>query len=141
MSTPFFDRLRAAAFADSTLQSLLGSPLNRFRIYNRQLVQGSTFPAMVVRQISGGDSYVDAGRLPTGFSRWQHEIWGTTLADVQAVDAAFTEFVGNFNSSGLPGLTSYPNYIILRREDVYAPTDPGKFLNFIDVRYWQNDTL
>ncbi len=141
MSTPFSDRLRAAAFADATLQSLLGAPLNRFRWYDRQLVQGSALPAVVVRQISGNDEYVDAGRLPTSFSRYQLTIWAETQASAQAVDAAITDFAGNFNSSGLPGLSSYPNYILLRRQAIYAPTDPGKYLQSLDINFWQNDTL
>jgi hypothetical protein len=141
MSTPFSDRLRAAAFADSTLQSLLGTPLNRFRFYNRQLVQGSAFPAVVFQQISGSDSYVDAGRQATGFSRYQFTIWADNQASAQAVDAALTAFTVTFNSSGVPGLSSYPNYILLRREGLFAPTDPGKYLQTLDVSFWQNDTL
>lgn len=141
MSTPFSDRLRAAAFADTALQALLGSPFNRFRFYNRQLAQGSAFPAIVFQQISGGDTYVDAGRLPTGFSRYQFKIWGETQASVQAVDRALTDFSVTFNSTGLPGNSSYPNYIVLRREDVFSPTDPGKFQNIIDMKMWQNDQL
>lgn len=141
MSTPFADRLRAAAFADATLQGLLGAPLNHFRWYNRQLVQGSVLPAVVVRQISGSDSYVDAGRLPTSFSRYQLTIWAENQASATAVDVAITDWVGSFNSSGLPNLSSYPNYILLRREGIFAPTDPGKYLQSLDINFWQNDTL
>lgn len=141
MSTPFSERLKAAAFADATLQTLLGSPLNRFRFYNRQLAQGSVLPAVVFRQISGSDSYVNGGRLPTSWSRYQLMIWAETQASAQAVDAALTDFVGNFNTSGLPNLTSYPNYILLRREGIFAPTDPGKYLQSLDINFWQNDTL
>lgn len=141
MSTPFNERLRAAAFADTTLKALLGIPLNRFRWYNRQLVQGSVFPAIVVRQISGSDTYVDAGRLPTGFARYQFTIWAESQESAQAVDQALTDFSVTFNSSGIPGLSSYPNYILLRREGIFAPTDPGKYLTTIDMQMWQNDTL
>lgn len=141
MSTPFSERLRAAAFADPTLLALLGTPLNRFRWYDRQLVQGSALPAVVVLQVSGSDSYVDAGRLPTSFSRYQLTIWAETQASAQAVDDAITAFSSQFNSSGLANLSSYPNYILLRRQGIFAPTDPGKYLQSLDINFWQNDTL
>lgn len=144
MSTPFSERLKAAAFADPTLQTLLSpaSPtLAKFRFYNRTLAQGSALPAVVFRQISGSDTYTFAGRLATSWSRYQLMIWAENQASAQAVDAALTDFSVTFNTSGLPNLTSYPNYILLRREGVYAPTDPGKFLQSLDINFWQNDTL
>lgn len=144
MSTPVKDRMRTAAMADATLAALLGS--TPFRWYDDQLVQGSNFPAVVAMQVSGNKTYTNAGRLPTGWSRFSFTIWGGYSSygaeQREAVGAALTAFLDSWNGgTGIAGNAQYPNLCVLERDAIFASTQTPVYQKIMDFMIFSNDTL
>lgn len=132
------DRIRTAAAADPALAVLLGT--SPFRWYDTQLSQGTDFPAVVMQQVSGQDTYVFSGRMPTGFSRYQFVIWDTNPSRGRDVDVAVTAFFTTFNGPQLPGVAQcwYGSQIINRRSTLFAKPEPAKYQRILDVSIFSN---
>lgn len=132
--------LRNAASADSTLSVLLGT--NPFRWYDKTLLQGSAFPAVVAQQISNQTTYTNYQRLTTSDSRWQFTIWGGQYqAGEDACEAlvnALTEFFDEFNAEGIDGLASYPNEVLNVRDAVFADEEGAIQQRVVDVKIFSN---
>lgn len=141
--TPVKDRIRAAAIATPALTAILGT--NPFRWYDRQLNQGSAFPAVVVQAISDPRTYAIVGRLPTSFSRYQFTLWALNTAagisGLAALEAAMVEFFESLNLVGIPGLCSYSNQVVNARDGFFPEPQPGNPTRFIDVMIFANDNL
>ncbi len=143
MATPVKDRIRAAAIATPALTALLGT--NPFRWYDRQLYQGSAFPAVVVQAISDPRMYAIVGRLPTSFSRYQFTIWATNnaagMTSLALVEAALVEFFETLNLVGISGLCSYSNTVVNARDGFFPTPQPGNPTRMIDAMIYANDSL
>ncbi len=144
MATPLQQRMLASASAYPALVALLGS--SPFRWYYDVLQQGSAYPAVVVQQISGSNTYTAAARLKTGFSRFQFMIWGGQFATgAQArddVQAALTSWLDQWSGgSGIPGLSLYSNRVIGQRESVFVLKDSPVYQKALDVMIFADDTL
>lgn len=143
MATPIKDRIVAAAIATPALTALLG--INPFRWYDRQLVQGSAFPAVVAREISAPRVYALAGPLPTAFRRWQFTLWGTNnsagIASLASLESALDTFWESLNLVGIPGMLGYNNQVVNRLDAFYPIPEPGNPQRLIDVMIFANDNL
>jgi hypothetical protein len=138
MATSLETKLRTQASAYAPLTALLGNP---FRWYDSQLLQGSLYPAIVVMQVSGSPTYVQTGRLPTGFTRIQFTIWDTDSERARRVEAALESFLDQFNAIGIPGLVQYPNEIVLQRAGYFAEPAPALFQRINDAMIFSNSNL
>ncbi len=144
MSTPLQERMYTDASNDTALAALLGS--GPFRWYANVLQQGSSFPAVVVQQISGSNMYGVNCRIKQGFSRYQFMIWGgqyiAGLQATQAVAAALTVFMDTWDGgSGIAGLTQYSNLNIGQREFVYPWPDSPIYQLALDFNIFSDATL
>ena len=132
--------LRAQAALFPGLTALLGTaPL---RWYDERLNQGSALPAVVVTVVSDPPTYVATGRLRTGWSRVQFLIWGATPGSDSAfaVETQLLLFFDQLNLIGIPGLTQYPNYVVLRRDSMYPQTDPPIYQRIVDAMMFSNSS-
>lgn len=144
MPTSLQQRMLTAAAAYAPLAALLGS--SPFRWYWDTLQQGSAFPAVVVQQISGSNTYTAIARLKTGYARYQFTIWGGQYAaGAQArddVQAALTAWLDQWSGgTGISGLALYPNAVIGQREFTYQMKDGPLYQKVLDVRIFSDDTL
>lgn len=142
MASSLKSKLFAAAVLDAGLFALLGSAAG-FRWYDTQLKQGTTFPAITVREISNPEDYVVTGRLPTSWARYQFTIYGTgnDSENANTVRNALATFLDTFNAIGIAGLVTYPNLIVGDRDGGIAQTQPLTYQRFVDVRIFSNSLL
>ena len=143
MPTPLLERIRSAAIATPALTALLGT--NPFRWYDKQLVPGSAFPAVVQQVISDSQSYSLTTRLPNSNSRVQFTIWGVNTAagmtSIANVEAALQTFLDGLNLIGISGLVQYPNFIVAGRDGFYPLPQPGNPQRLIDAMIYANNSL
>jgi hypothetical protein len=146
MSYGLKSRIRNAALQDAALLGLLGtvSPAT-LRWYDMQLLQGATFPAMVVQVISDPKVYANAGRLRTSFARVQFTAWADQTAGgasaLGLIEQAMQTFLDGLNLVGIPGMVQYSNQIVGKRDGFYAQTQPAKFWLVLDVKMFWNDSI
>ncbi len=145
MSTTLKARLYSAAKLDAGLVALLGSgsPMV-FRFYDTQLPQSTPFPAVLVQMISNNRTYCVSGRLPTGFSRMQFNVFGTGTDSQEAdqVVTALAKFLDGFSGgSGILGASQYSNLIVADRDAGIANTQPLTYQRVVDVQIFSNDNL
>jgi hypothetical protein len=135
-------KLQTGIFGYSPLASLLGlrgdgNPA----VYEAQLAQGSTFPAIVVLQVSNPKVYSTARRLETSWYRMQFTIWATSGESSRAVLAALAAFLDQFDAIGIPGLSQYPCFIQNTREAMYVQTQPPQYQQVCDAMIFNNDSI
>lgn len=137
--TPLEIKLRTQAAAFSELTALLGT--TPFRWYDVQIAQGTAFPAIAVQVVFDGDTYVFAGRLATGFTRVQFDIWDTDPVRLRQVEGALTDFMNVFNGTGIQGLVAYGNFFVMRRQGLTPnPTRPP-YRRICDVNIFSSDLI
>ena len=137
-------KLFAAALLNPSLVYLLGggSPLV-LRWFDQQLSQYSTFPAVVVQQISDPQMYATSGRLPTSWARMQFTVYGsgTDSQNADAIVAALASFLDTFNGDGITGRSQSPNYVVGDRDMGVAQTQPLTYMRVLDTRiFWNPNT-
>jgi hypothetical protein len=132
-------RIRTAAAATPALTALLGS--SPFRWYDSILAQGTAFPAVVMQLVSTNDTYVNSGRIPSGFARYQFAIWDTDAERGRQVDAAITTFFTTFDGPARGGAPQcwYGSQIVMRRSTVFAQPEPLKYQRVLDVNIYSTD--
>jgi hypothetical protein len=146
MSTTIKARLYAAARLDAGLAALLGSGSPMFlRWWDQQLpMSGAVFPAVVVSQISNARTYAVSGRLPTGFSRIQFDVYGTgnNSQEADQIVTALEKFLDGFSGgSGIAGASQYSNLIVADRDAGIASTQPLTYRRIVDAQIFVNDLL
>ena len=143
MPTPLLEKIRSAAISTPALTALLGT--NPFRWYDKQLVPGSAFPAIVQQIISDSQNYSLTARLPNSNSRVQFTIWGTNTAagmtSLAAVEAALYTFLDTLNLIGISGLVQYPNFVVAGRDGFFPTPQPGNPQRLIDAMIYANNSL
>ena len=131
-------KLFSAASAYGPLTSLLGTPL---RWYDKQLLQGSAFPAVTVLLVDNPKRYTMGGRQAQAYARIQFTIWGQNGEDSRAVENALASFLDQFwQANGLNGLPAYDNHIVMVREGLFAQTQPPLSWVTVDAMIYNNDT-
>jgi Protein of unknown function (DUF3168) len=145
VATTIKERLYAAARLDAGLAALLGSgsPVV-LRWFDIRLEQGTTFPAVVVTQISNPRTYAVSGRLPTGFSRIQFDVYGTgnDSQEADAIVTALAKFLDGFSGgTGVTGKSQYSNLIVADRDAGIAQTQPLTYRRIVDAQIFMNDLL
>ncbi len=145
MSTTLKARLRSAVLLDAGLMAILasGSPAV-LRWHDVQLPQGATFPAVVVQMISNPRTYAVSGRLPTGFSRMQFNVFGTGTDSQEAdqVVTALAKFLDQFSGgTGVTGKSQYSNLIVADRDAGVAQTQPLTYQRILDAMIFSDDSL
>ncbi len=145
MSTTLKARLYSAARLDAGLTALLGtgSPVV-LRWFDTQLPQATTFPAVLVQMISNNRTYAVSGRLPTGFSRMQFNVFGTGTDSQEAdqVVTALAKFLDGFSGgTGVTGKSQYSNLIVADRDAGVAQTQPLTYQRILDVMCFSDDSL
>lgn len=139
MSSTLELKLRTAASAYAPLNSLLGT--SPFRWFEIQLPAGTLLPAVTVQMTSGSPTYVNTGRLATGFSRMQFTIWDLSAEGARAVENALLRFLDQFNAIGISGLVHYPNQVVLQRQGYYPTPAPPQFQRINDAMIFDNANL
>jgi hypothetical protein len=139
MSTSLEVKLRTAASVYGPLTALLGT--SPFRWYDTQLLQGTTFPAVVVQLISNAPTYALPGALTASFARVQLTVWDTDAERARAVEAAIAAFLAatNFGPYSSP-VTVFANYILNTRQSLYPQTQPPQFQRILDCKIFNDDT-
>jgi hypothetical protein len=146
MYTSLKAKLFAAALLNPQLVYLLGSgsPL-LLRWFDQQLPQaaGTGFPAIVVRQISNPQVYINAARMPTSWARMQFDIYGTGTDSVNAdtLVQALASFLDTFNGDGVTGRPQSPNYIIADKDAGIADTQPLTYKRIVEARIFWNPNV
>jgi len=146
MSTPLEERILTAAQAFPALVSALAS--NPFAFYFTTLQQGSAFPAIVMRQISGSRMYRVDARMKTGWQRFSFTIWGGQFkAGFDAcvtVKMALLSFMDNSAFDGIPvGSTrnQAANRLLLDLSAEYFQTDGPIYQRILDYDIYDDNTL
>jgi hypothetical protein len=131
-------KIYAGASANAGLQALLGT--SPFRWFDQRLEQGTTFPAVVVKVVSNGRSYVGSGLMPTGWSRVQFDVYGSgdDSENAELVVNAISDFLESFDAIGIPGQVAYPSNIVADRDAGVASTQPMTYLRIVDVMMFSN---
>jgi hypothetical protein len=134
-------KLFAAALLNPGLVYLLGggSPLV-MRWFDVQFPQYSTFPAVVVTQVSDMPQRATSGRMPTRWARAQFEIYGTGTdsQNADAIVSALESFFDTFSGDGVTGRTSCPNYMASNIDFGIAATQPLTYMRKVDFRIFWN---
>lgn len=140
------DRIRAAALATPALAAILGT--SPFRWFDRQLVQGTAFPAVQVQIVSDPSDYCYTGQLPTSQSRYQFTLSALNKAlgadgvpGLVALEAAMNTFFNSLDLIGIPGLVQYPNRIVAARDGFKAAPSPGITQRILDVMIFANNQI
>jgi len=104
-------------------------------LYDEQLAQGSTLPAVVVQIISESPTYVTTGRLHTGWSRIQFTIWGSRFQFFERDGRRnqLLAFLDQLNLIGIPGLAQYPCQVSCNGMHFYPKTQPPIFQRLVDA--------
>jgi hypothetical protein len=136
-STPILVKLAEAAEVYAPLTALLGTA--PFRWWNKQLVEGSAYPAITAMKVSGVPMFYNVGgRGPTTVYRVQFTIWeGLTPDDTDAVLQALRTFLDTF--SAVENTGQFPNQIVMERDGFYAQTQPGIFQTLVDALIYNAD--
>lgn len=135
--TPLKDKLRTAAAAYGPLTAIIGS--NPIRYWNVQARQGATFPYVVATLVSDAPTYAFQGPLTASFARMQFVLWDTDPQRLEDLDAAMQGFIAQFNGAGLPDATAQGNYILNRRDAMFAQTQPPQYQRLLDVRLYSGE--
>jgi hypothetical protein len=143
--TPLTVKLRTAALADPNLTGqLVGSgftgvqaPFNgSFRWYDRQLWEGSPYPAVTVMQVSGVP-YQASYRNPVSKYRTQFMLWEGPTPDIAgALLTAIQTFMDSFSAAQ----AGQRSLVIDVRDGFYAATQPGIYQRIVDAYIFSDDT-
>lgn len=143
MATPLSiqEKLFAAAQAYAPLVGFLAGP--PFRWYDTQLRQGTTFPAVVVTQVSNPKMYGFQARVTTSWYRMQFDIWAQPdSAATDHVAFALFDFFDQLNLIGVPNLSQYPNLVDNGGRGELEPNlEPPVYKRTCDVRMFNNDAI
>lgn len=137
-------RIRAAAAAYAPLATLIGSgsPLI-LRWNDRQLAQGSAYPAVVALTITNPPTYVFTGRVTSSFALIQYIVWGGVgAAGVQAaedVTAALISFFDQLDLQGNGRAQQQQNMVIANREAAYTQGTTLIYQRVLEVRVLATD--
>ena len=137
MSTSIETKLRTAALTFAPLTALLGT--SPFRWYNTQFTEGSGYPAIVVRRVSGVPLWAIVGRMQNSWMRLQFTIWeGEVPDDSDATLEALRKFLDQFSATNNAG--QFANQILNDGiRGFYAETQPGVFQTILDAMIFNND--
>lgn len=135
--------IRNSALAFPGLTAILGSTAATFRWYDQTKPQGAGLPCVVVTVISGVPTYAVTGRLPTGWTRVQFTIWGSTPGSATAgdVEEQLLLFLDQLNLSGLAGIPVGPAIVNLARDWIYQHTKPPIYGRILDANIWANEQV
>lgn len=142
MASTLKAKLFSGASSFPALTALLGT--NPFRLYDTQLVQKATFPAVVMFMVSNPNTYTLTGRLPTSWVRVQFTVYGTgnDSQNADAVVVALTAFLEQWSATAnVNGLEACPNNIVGDRDGGIANTQPLTYQRFVDVMIFNNDSV
>lgn len=134
-------KIWSAASAYAPLTALLGA--SPFRLYDVQLPQSATFPAITMFQVSNPRVYVATGRMATSFVRVQFTVYGTgnDSTNADAVAEALASFLDNFNAAGLPNSPANANDIVGDRDMGIAQTQPLTYMRVIDAMIFNSEAV
>jgi hypothetical protein len=133
-------KLFSAAQAYGPLTSLIGAPPNT-NWWDSQLDQDSTFPAVVVLQVSNPKIRGFQGTSPTSWKRMQFTIWGTSGVQARQVEAVMYPFLAQFNAYGISGLVSNACEVLDVRGGMFTETQPPKYLRIMDAMIFDNSNF
>lgn len=135
-------KIIAGIAAYAPLTALLGNPP---RLYEPQLSQQATFPAMIFQTISNPREYSFTDRMVTSWSRVQFRIWGGQFAaGNQAADqvrAALLTFLDQFNAIGISGLSQYPCRVVGDFRGNFLQTETLIYQRVLDVMIFSNESF
>lgn len=132
-------KIRAAAAGYAPLAALIGtgSPVV-LRWYDRQLVQGSAYPAVVAMTITNPPGYVFTGRLIPSWALCQYTVWGGTgdagVQSAEAVSAALEDFFDQLDLVGNGRAIQQNNLIIANREAAFVQATTLIYQRVLEVR-------
>lgn len=141
MATSLEIKLRTAAAADATLQSLLGT--NPFRWYGPQAQQGAAQPLVEVLMVDAPPQYSTTQLLNTCRYRMQLTIWDTDLERARTVERAIIQFLTTFNAYNSGDQSPIQrNRVVNRRSGrSQAQTDPITYWRTLDAMIWNNEEI
>jgi hypothetical protein len=145
VATTIKARLYSAARLDAGLVALLGtgSPMV-LQWHDMQVPLGGPFPAVGVSVVSNPRTYAVSGRLPTGFSRIQFDVFGTGNDSQEAdqIVTALAKFLDGFSGgTGVTGKSQYSNLIVSDRDAGIAQTQPLTYRRIVDAMCFVDDIL
>jgi hypothetical protein len=139
-------KIRAAAAGYAPLAALIGSgsPLV-LRWYDRQLVQGSAYPAVVALTVTNPPTYTVNARCKTSTALCQYTVWGGTgdagTQAAEAVSAALNLFFDQLDLVGNGRQIQQNNIVIANREAAYVQATTLIYQRVLEVRVFSDNTL
>lgn len=135
-------KLFAGVQAFEPLATMLTGPGSKLRWYDLQLDQDTLFPAVTVQVITNPKMYGFQSRVTTSWYRVQFTIWAqpdSAAADQVAV--TMYNFLDQFNSIGIPGLSQYPCIVEGGPEGSESQLNPPVYKRVIQAMIFNNDTI